>query len=169
MLRPRTALVALALCALPVVALTGCASSSSPSTGSSSSSGSKSSGSGSSTSTVTRPKDMCTLITPAQVAAIVGGDAGDTYSKDGTCVYSPEDLDLTLTPANIDWAESISIDKIQYKLTTVSGIGDQAVEAPNFIQVRKGNVIFTINQPDADGNTSASYRALAKIVVGNLK
>jgi hypothetical protein len=112
---------------------------------------------------------MCSLLSAAEVQSVVGGELGDTYSNSGTCVYGPGNLNLMLNPTEVDWKTSISIAKVQYdKLTTVNGLGDQAVEAPNFLEVRKSNIIFTISDPDGDGDTSAKYQALAKIVLSHL-
>jgi hypothetical protein len=170
MLKTRTALATVALVALPLVALTACSSSSSPSASSSTSSSGSSSSSSSSGAKIARPSDPCTILSAAEVAGVIGGDVGDTYSASDSCGYGGTNIQFSISPTEVDWATAVSIAKVQYgsKLKTISGLGDQAMEAPNFIEVRKSNIIFSIDDPDGDGDTTASYQALAKIVLSHL-
>ncbi len=174
MLDTRNALLTFAICAVSLAALAGCSTSTATSATSSSSSTSSPSsaaaGSGSS-STAARPTHLCSLLTAADATSVMGDSYGTPYESENYCGFTgdTEKFDLTLSPQEVDWNTAISIAKVQYgTLTTVSGVGDQAVEAPNFLQFRKGSLIFSINDPDGDGTTSDKYIALAKIVLGHL-
>ena len=169
----RSALLGLAICILPLAALAGCSTSAttSSSSGSSSSTSSAASSGSSSSSTVARPTHLCSLLSAADAQTVMGDSYGTPYESDNYCGFTgdTEKFDLTLSPPEVNWDTAISIAKVQYgKLTTVSGVGDQAVEAPNFLQFRKGSLIFSINDPDGDGTTTDKYIALAKLVLGHL-
>ncbi len=178
MLQTRTALVGLAIVTLSVAALTGCStaassksSSSTASSASSKSSASSTSGGSSSSSTVARPTNLCSLLSAAEAESVFGDSYGTPYESENYCGFTgdTEKFDLNLSPTEVNWNTAVSIAKVQYdKLTPVSGVGDQAVEAPNFLQFRKGSLVFSIEDPDGDGNNSDKYIALAKIVLSHL-
>lgn len=101
----------------------------------------------------------------------MGDSYGSPYEADGYCGFTgdTEKFDLNLSPTEVNWKTAVSIAKVQYTtLTPVSGVGDQAVAAPNFLQFRKGSLVFSIDDPDGDGSTGDKYIALAKIVLSHL-
>jgi hypothetical protein len=120
---------------------------------------------------VARPTHLCSLLSAAEAQSVMGDSYGTPYEGENYCGFTgdTEKFDLNLSPQEVDWNTAISIAKVQYgTLTPVSGVGDQAVQAANFLQFRQGSLIFTLNDPDGDGTTSAKYIALAKIVLGHL-
>ncbi len=172
--RPRKAALVLALCALPLAALTAC--SSSTGSASSGSSGSKSSGSSgtSASSNVARPKDMCALLSTAEASTAFATKISSTYAPEKTgCNYDGEDLhfDTMLTPTEIDsFGADASLLKLDIgKLATISGVGDQAAGNAKGIVVRVGKVMFDLEtEPGTTSTTQDQIVAAAKVMVSHL-
>ena len=174
MSRPRTAVIALALCALPLAALTACSSTSTGTSGSGSGSKSSSS-SGSSTNTnVARPTDMCALLSVSEASTAFATKISSTYAPEKTgCNYDGEDLhfDTSLAPTAITtFSEETSLLKLDIgAMSTISGVGDQAAGNGKGIAFRVGSVFIDIEtEPGTTSTTQAQMVAAAKVMVSHL-
>jgi hypothetical protein len=171
MLRTRSALVILALSALPLSALTACSSASSGSS-SDSTSAAASSDSGSS-STVARPTDMCALLSTAEATTALGTDIATTYKGETSCDYSGEDeaFETDLSPTELPkFSDNEKLLKLDVgSLTPITGLGDQAAGNAKGLLFQKGSVIIDIQVSiGTDRTTEDQLVALAKVMLSHL-
>jgi hypothetical protein len=175
--RLRPALAALALCVVPLAALTACSTggasgAAAPAASSASTGTASGSAAGSGTASVATPTDMCALLSTDEATAAVGTSIAGAVKADTACSYSGEDaaFSVTLSPDAVDFALAKKLLALDVDdLAPVSGVGDQAAANDKGIVFRDGKVIISIQ---VDIGTDVIHQdqlvALATTILGHL-